>query len=65
MAVCLLSIMLLKVFQPGSEAARFFTVFGWFNAVLCFDDLFLFHEKIFPKLVFSPDGSHVAEGAVL
>ncbi len=64
-AVCLLSVMLLKVFQPGSEAGRFFTVFGWFNAVLCFDDLFLFHEKIFPKLVFSPDGSRVAEGAVL
>lgn len=64
-AVCLLSVALLKILQPGSEAARFFTAFGWLNVALCLDDLFLFHETIFPKWVRSPSGSHAAEGAVL
>ncbi len=64
-AVCLLSAVLLKVLQPSSESARFFAAFGWLNLALCLDDLFLFHETLFPKWVRSPSGSHAAEGAVL
>ncbi|MGB3296857.1 MAG: hypothetical protein WBA76_01215 [Phormidesmis sp.] len=64
-AACLVGVMLLKVLQPNSDAVKFFTAYGGFSLVLCLDDLFLFHEKVFPERILAPLGLNLDEEILL
>lgn len=44
----------LKTVKADREWVRFFWLAGLFTTVLMLDDLFMFHERIFPKHLFLP-----------
>ena len=49
-SICLFSAMLLDLWQTNADSSRFLRVFGWLSLLMCLDDLFLLHERVFPVM---------------
>lgn len=54
-AICLFSAVLLKQQQGANSTLTFIAVSGAFSLLLGIDDLFLLHDRLFPKLFHIPE----------
>ncbi len=54
-AICLFSSYLLNQLSAKAEHIRFLLAFGCFSTVLCLDDLFMLHERLFPEKLNIPE----------
>jgi len=54
-AICLFSAVLLKQQKAPNATFRFIAVSGGFSLLLAIDDLYLLHDRLFPKLFHIPE----------